>query len=103
MQQQTHPQPMKEWIPALGLGLSIAGIAVTMAMYWLVVPGLVLGLAGIALGVKARRGGRREIGSVALALGVVALVLVPAILQVASSNEDWGRDCALHPESDPNC
>jgi hypothetical protein len=40
---------------------------------------------------------------VALTLGIVAVLLVPAIISIADAAEDWGRDCALHPASDPNC
>ena len=45
----------------------------------------------------------RELGSVAITLGIVAMLLVPATLSIDSAAEDWGPDCALHPESDPNC
>ena len=38
-----------------------------------------------------------------MTLGVVALLLVPAINSVADDAEEWGRDCALHPSADPNC
>ena len=79
--------------------LAVLGAVVT---YWLVVPGLLFGLAAIVLGWRARHE-HVQLGSVAMTLGVVAMLLVPAVIQVANEAEDWGRDCALHPESDSNC
>jgi hypothetical protein len=38
-----------------------------------------------------------------MTLGVVSVLLVPAIISTADAAEEWGRDCALHPESDSNC
>ena len=90
-------------LPAIAVACGVAGLLASFVMYWLVLPGIVLGLAAVGLGWRARAGGRREIGSVAIALGVVGVLLVPAFLQTATGAEDWGRDCALHPEHDPNC
>ena len=81
----------------------VLGFVVTNIMYWMVVPGFVLGLAAVLLGWKLRRRGGREIAAVAITLGIVTMILVPSFVQTAESNEDWGRDCALHPEHDPNC
>ena len=90
----------------LGLAAIVCGVlgfAAVNLMYWMVVPGFVLGLAAALLGWKVLRQGRRELAAVAITMGVLTMILVPSFLQVASSNEDWGRDCALHPEHDPNC
>lgn len=86
----------------IGVVCGALGIAAAVWAYWLVVPGAVLGLAAFALGVWSRRHGSREAGSVAVALGIVAVLLVPSVLVVVSGAEDWGRDCALHP-SNPDC
>ena len=65
-------------------------------------PGIVFGIAAIVLGIRARRRSSREAGSVAIALGIVALLLVPSVLFIVDAAEDWGRDCALNP-SNPDC
>ena len=81
----------------------VLGFVVTNIMYWLVLPGLVLGLAAALLGWMARRRGHREIAAVAITLGVVTMILVPSFIATADSAEEWGRDCALDPKHDPNC
>jgi hypothetical protein len=81
----------------------VAGVAAAFVLYWMVVPGVVLGLTAVALGAKSRRQGRKEVGSVAITLGIVAMLAVPAFLSTADVAEDWGRDCALDPSHDPNC
>ncbi|MGD9796484.1 MAG: hypothetical protein AB7H43_06025 [Acidimicrobiia bacterium] len=88
---------------AVAVACGVAGAVLAFVLYWLVVPGVVLGLAAVGLGWKARRGGRLELGSVAMTLGVVAVLLVPAFLATADAAEDWGRDCVTDPEPDPNC
>jgi hypothetical protein len=93
---------MRRSIPTAALVCGVLGLLGAVVTYWLVVPGLLLGLAAIALGWRARRD-HRELANVAITLGVVAMLLVPAVIQVADGAEEWGRDCALHPESDPNC
>jgi hypothetical protein len=78
------------------------GIAAAVWAYWLVIPGVVLGAAAIGLGIWSRRRGAHESGSVAVALGIVSVLLVPSVLMVADGAEDWGRDCALNP-ANPDC
>ena len=87
----------------IGLTCGILGVIGAVWAYWMVVPGLLLGAAAIVLGWLARRNGDREVGSVAIALGIVAILAVPSVLVVADSAEEWGRDCALDPSHDPNC
>src|SRR5688572_28414826 len=89
--------------PIAALACGVLGFAAGIVMYWLVVPGAILGLAAIVLGWRARQRGQKELGSVAMTLGIVALLLVPATNMIADGAEDWGRDCALQPEADPNC
>ena len=78
------------------------GIAGAVWVYWLVVPGIVLGVAAVVIGLRARRRSDREAGSVAVALGITAVLLVPSVLFVVDGAEDWGRTCALTP-SNPDC
>src|SRR5688500_13026982 len=87
--------------PYAALACGALGLASAVIMYWLIVPGVVLGAAAIGLWWRARRRGQLELGSVAITLGVVSILLVPAIISNADAAEEWGRDCALHPEDDP--
>lgn len=90
------------------LASGILGLAALVIAYWLILPGIVFGLAAIVLGVMARRRGAggpvgRDRATVAVTLGVVAVLMTPVILMHTSEAEDWGRDCALDPNHDPNC
>ena len=86
----------------VALGCGVLAVLTALWIYWLVLPGLVFGLAAVVLGWRARRKGDVEIGSVALTLGIVGILLVPAVLVIANEAEDWGRDCALDP-TNPDC
>jgi hypothetical protein len=101
IQQQQSMKGSGLRVAAIAAG--VCGLASTFLMYWLVLPGIVLGAAAVVLGIQSRRAGWREAGSVAIALGVVAILAVPAFLVTADGAEDWGRDCALDPTHDPNC
>lgn len=81
----------------------VLGVLAAVWAYWLVLPGLILGAVAVVLGWRIRRNEGNQRGSVAIALGIVAIFLVPSVLVVANDAEDWGRDCALDPTSDPNC
>lgn len=90
--------------------LSVAAVACGVlafvaagVFHFLIVPGIVLGLASIVLGWMARRRGSTERGAIAATLGVVAVLLVPIALGIEDSAEQWGRECALDPAMDPNC
>ena len=87
---------------AAGVVFGALGALAAVWAYWMIVPGIVCGIAAIVLGVRARRRSAREAGSVAIVLGIVALLLVPSVLAVVDAAEDWGRDCALNP-SNPDC
>lgn len=87
---------------AAGVVFGALGALAAVWAYWMLVPGIAFGIAAIVLGVRARRRSSREVGSVAIALGIVALLLVPSVLVVVDAAEDWGRDCALNP-SNPDC
>jgi len=86
---------------------AVLGVVAVIVVYWLILPAVVLGLIAVILGVIARRraaGARaRDMATVALCLGVVSILFTPVVLMQTSGAEDWGRDCALHPEQDENC
>ncbi len=90
------------------LASAALGVVAVIVAYWIVVPSVVLGLVAVIVGVIARRravaGARaRDIATVAVCLGAVAMLFTPVLLMHTSAAEDWGRDCALHPEQDQNC
>ena len=87
----------------IALACGILGVAAAVWAYWLILPGVILGAVAIVLGWLTRRNGNREGGSVAIALGIAAILLVPSVWVIAVEAEDWGRDCALNPTHDPNC
>ncbi len=87
---------------------SALGVVAVIVAYWLILPAVVLGLVAVIAGVIARRratpGAReRDIATVAVCLGAVAILFTPVVLMHTSAAEDWGRDCALNPEQDENC
>lgn len=82
--------------PTVALVCGALGVFAATFMYWLVVPGVILGLAAIVLGWRVRREGTSEGGSVAMALGIVAVLLVPSVLLVVEMESDYARDCALN-------
>ena len=87
------------------IGVVLGGLAIVAATltFWLIVPGALLGIAAIWVGLRDRKKGMQEVGTVAIALGAVALYLVPMTIFIADGAEEWGRNCALDPSSDPNC
>jgi hypothetical protein len=95
-------QQSRKVAPVAGVVCGGLGILAAVWAYWLLVPGVVFGVAAIVIGARGRRRGAREAGSVAVALGIVAVLLVPAVLAIVDDAEDWGRHCALNP-SNPDC
>ena len=85
------------------MAAGVLGVLTAFILYWLVLPGVILGLVAVVLGARSRRTARSEIATVAMTLGLVAILAVPAFLATADSAENWGRDCALDPSHDPNC
>ena len=88
---------------AIALACGVLGVLAAVWVYWLILPGVILGAVAIVLGWRSRRNGGSERGSVAMTLGIVAIFLVPSALFIADGAEDWGRDCALDPTHDPHC
>lgn len=91
----------RDWATA-GVVMGALGAVAAVWAYWMVVPGIIFGIAAIALGIRARRRSSAEVGNMAIALGIVALLLVPSVLVVVDGAEDWGRNCALEP-TNPDC
>jgi hypothetical protein len=89
--------------PSIAFACGVLGVLAAVWAYWMIIPGVILGAVAVVLGWRSRRNGRSELGSVAIALGIVAILLVPSVLSVAHDAENWGRDCALEPTHDPNC
>jgi hypothetical protein len=87
---------------ALAAASGALGIGAAVWAYWLVVPCLVFGIIAVVLGAWSHRRGAREAGTVAVALGIAAVLLVPSVRFVVAEAEDWGRDCALNP-TNPDC
>jgi hypothetical protein len=87
----------------VALVCGVLAVIAAVWIYWMVVPGVILGVVAVVFGWRGRNRGDRERGSVAITLGVVAVLLVPSVLAVASAAEDWGRDCVSDPNPDPNC
>ena len=87
---------------ALAVASGALGIAAAVWAYWLVLPGLAFGIIAVVLGAWSHRRGVHQAGSIAVALGIVAVLLVPSVLFIVGEAEDWGRDCALNP-SNPDC
>lgn len=98
---KTEPTTSRAAVAAMGAG--VLGVLTAFVLYWLVLPGVILGLVAVVIGARSRRTVRSEIATIAMTLGVVAILAVPAFLATAESAEDWGRDCALDPSHDPNC
>ena len=88
---------------SVALACGVLGVLAALWVYWLIRPGVILGAAAVVLGWRSRRNGGSELGSVAMTLGIVAILLVPSVLLIADAAEDWGRDCASDPARDPNC
>ena len=88
---------------AVAIACGVLGVLTAVWMYWLILPGVILGIVAIVLGWRSRSNGGSERGSVAMTLGIVAILFVPSAFFIADGAEDWGRDCALDPTHDPNC
>ena len=84
----------------------LAVLAVVVA-FWLWLPSIILGATAVGLGLEGRKGAAagsvtRDLAVSAVALGVVAILMTPAVNQIASGERDYGGKCALNPEL-PEC
>jgi hypothetical protein len=84
----------------IALACGVLGVLTAVWIYWMVLPGVVFGLAAILLGWRAHRRDAGSMAAAALALGIVAVLLVPSVLVVANEAEDFGHDCALNPSNE---
>ena len=111
MTMNTEPERSARRADSLALWALVSaalGVVAVIVAYWMVLPAVVLGLVAVIVGVMARRraapGARaRDLATVAVCLGAVAILFTPVVLMHTSAAEDWGRDCALRPEQDENC
>jgi O-antigen ligase len=87
----------------IALACGVSGVLAAVWVYWMILPGLILGAVAVVLGWRVRRKEGNQRGGVAIALGLVAILLVPSVLAQTNAAETWGRDCALDPTQDPNC
>ena len=87
----------------VAVACGILGVVAAVWVYWMILPGVTLGAVAVVVGWRTRHDRSREGGSVAIALGIAAVVLVPSVLIIANEAESWGRDCAVDPTHDPNC
>ena len=90
-------------IQLIALACGVLGVIAAVWAYWMILPGVILGAVAVLLGWRIRRKEGNQRGSVAIALGIVAILLVPSVLILTNEAENWGRDCALEPTHDPNC
>lgn len=88
---------------ALAFGCALLGALAAVAMFWLWLPSIVLGAAGVCFGVVGRRralagASARDLAVAAITLGIVAILLTPASNLINAGGEDYGRQCALNPQ-----
>ncbi|GJM36860.1 MAG: hypothetical protein DHS20C19_02270 [Acidimicrobiales bacterium] len=88
--------------PTVAITCGVLGVLGAVWAFWLVLPAVIFGLAAVVLGVRVRRRGDREAGSVAVTLGVVALLVLPSVFFVVDSESDYVRNCTLNP-TDSDC
>jgi hypothetical protein len=86
-----------------GFACAVLAVLVALLMYWLWLPSIILGALGLGLGIVGRRqafvgGSARDLAVAAIALGVVAILITPAVNLIAKGEADYGRKCALNPE-----
>jgi hypothetical protein len=96
-------QKISSWSQSIALTCGVLGVLAAVWAYWMVLPGVILGAVAVVLGWRIRRNEGNQRGSVALALGIVAILLVPSVIAVTDGAEEWGRDCVLDRHPDPNC
>lgn len=92
--------------PRIALACGVLAVIAAFLMYWMVLVSVGFGVVAVTLGVRIRRttdhAPVREIAMVAIALGLVGIIGTAGSFMVADGAEDYGRDCALHPE-DQDC
>ena len=104
----TSPNDVGTNRPAVfGFVCAVLGVLVSLMMFWLWLPSIILGAIGVGLGIVGRRrsaGGpsARDLAVAAIALGIVAILLTPSANLISKWGEDYGRECALNPQ-DSDC
>lgn len=87
------------------IALACGGLAalLSVAMFWMVIPSVGLGVVAIVLGMRSKTGNAgkgREFAAAAITLGIVAILGTGGSWITSAAGEDYGRDCALHPGDD---
>ena len=94
-------------LPVAALACGVVAIVAAAIAFWLIVPAVVLGLAAVFLGLRGRKRAGvdprgRELAAAGIALGVAAILLLPAMHAVSKGGESFGRGCAINP-TNPYC
>lgn len=89
--------------PLIALVCGAIAALLSVAMFWMIVPSVGLGIAAIVLGLRSKSGDAgkgREFAAAAVALGIVAILGTGGSWITSAAGEDYGRDCALNPQDD---
>ncbi len=89
--------------PLIALACGVLAAILSVAMFWMVIPSVGLGIAAIVLGLRSKPGDTgkgREFAAAAIALGIVGILGTGGSWITSASGEDYGRDCALDPGDD---
>ncbi len=104
----TGPESSSEGrLPVVSLVCGVLAVLLAIAMFWLIIPPVLLGIAATVLAVKVRKnpgssGRAREFAAAGMALGLAAILFVPGAYLISEGGEEYGRDCALMP-NDSDC
>jgi len=96
-------QEIRSKSQTIAVACGVLGVLAAVWAYWVILPGAILGAVAVVLGWRIRRSEGNQRGSVAMTLGIVAILLVPSVLVLTNEAENWGRDCVLDSNPDPNC
>lgn len=87
--------------PMIALACGVLAAVLSVAMFWMVIPSVGLGIAAIVLGLRSKSGDSgkgREFAAAAITLGIVAILGTGGSWITSASGENYGRGCALQPE-----
>lgn len=92
-------------LPVVALACGALAVLLAIAMFWLIIPSILLGGAAIVLAVRVRQNAgssvrSRELSAAGMALGLAGMLYVPGGWIISEGAEDYGRDCAIAPSSD---
>ncbi len=89
-------------MPIVALACGALAVLLAIAMFWLIIPPILLGAAAIILAVRVRRNPgssvrSRELAAAGMALGLAGMLYVPGGWIISEGGESYGRDCAINP------